>query len=117
MSLAEELAAKLGALVADAQARLKDGVQAEDVFRTLADAVSLGVRVAQDFADVPGAEKRQAVTESVLAFYDAVIQPLDIPWVPDMIADPLLRSVVEPLIGALIESLVALFRAKGWLAA
>lgn len=117
MAIQDEIAGRLSALVAAAQAKLTDGASVRDVFEILGDAISLAVRVAQDFAEVPGPEKKAAVTQAVMAFYTAVVEPLDIPWVPDVVVDPLLRGMVEKLVDGLIESLVRMFHEKGWLAA
>jgi hypothetical protein len=75
------------------------------------DAIANIVKVLQSEADASGAEKKAAAMEFVKAFYDQVIEPLDLPG-PDAIIDPLAKSVVLKIADYAIDSLIAFLRSN-----
>lgn len=98
-------------LVAEFVGRIKDQIVAaradgklsfEDGIRLMQYAVRELVRMAATFADLSGANKKAAVEAAVLAFYDAVIAPIDLPG-PDPLLDPLMRDAISRLVPGVIE--------------
>lgn len=75
------------------------------------DAIANIVKVLQSEADASGAEKKAAAMEFVKAFYDQVIEPLDLPG-PDAIIDPIAKSVVLKIADYAIDSLIAFLRSN-----
>lgn len=63
-------------------------------------------RIDEVFHGIPGAtevERRQAVLEAFDRFYREVIQPLDLPGVPEYLE----RSIVDPAIGSTLHAIAA----------
>lgn len=66
------------------------------------------VVVAQEF-DALGPDKKEAVLSGIETFYDLVVVPYDIPWVPEWIEKPMETSVrgsIRPIFGPLIDEVV-----------
>jgi hypothetical protein len=72
----------------------------------MVDAFATIVRALQA-EDGSGAEKKAAAMELAAKFYDSVLAPLEIPYVPDSVADPLLRVMFLKMADYVIDSIVA----------
>lgn len=97
----------------------------EDKKLTLSEAWSLAtsavagvMRIVEAAGDFDGKLKKEAVLLFAASFYDQVIAPLDIPYVPSLIenrmVDPALKEVFLKLVDGSVESLVNIFNRTGW---
>lgn len=110
-------------LIAHYKQSASDGLSLPEVFNLFSDFVASCVRIVDLFAarsshKILGADKKAAVLAAVGVFYDNVIAPLDIPYVPELLekrfVDPALRSLFLRLAEGLIDTLVAMLnRATG----
>lgn len=72
----------------------------------MVDAFAAIVRSLQS-EDATGEQKKAAAMKLAEQFYDSVLAPLDIPYVPDSVADPLLKVVYLKMADYVIDSIVA----------
>jgi hypothetical protein len=113
MGLYEVIRAELDRLIAEAQEKAMDGLTLGEIWTLFEDGVKALVRVAQTIS-ASGAEKKEVVIQAAEEFYRVVVEPIDLPWVPDAIVDPLLSKTIRPFLSWLIDTLVARFNAQGW---
>lgn len=72
-------------------ARADGNVTASEAFDLFIDCVRRLVTIASEFA-VPGADKKAAVMAAVDKLYDAVLAPIDLPYIPEVVE----RTVIDP---------------------
>ncbi len=113
LKLADRVRERVQSVFADMQdeANVRDLSAASALREFTLDAIANIVKVLQSEADASGAEKKAAAMEFVKAFYDQVIEPLDLPG-PDAIIDPLAKSVVLKIADYAIDSLIAFLRSN-----
>lgn len=133
-ALREAIRTKLDAVVADAAGKVVDTAVPTPTpptetkltsLWTIASGVisKLVVEVEQQDVtpDVPGADKKTLVLETLAKFYDDVIAPLDIPYVPGIVektvVDPALRKVFLELASGTIDVLVSIYNKVGFVPA
>lgn len=88
-----------------------DGLSVPEAIGLGHQAVESFVKLAQQ-AGGTGAEKKEAVLEAIYNFYDQVIVPMDAPG-PDVLVDPLLRSVILPIYSYVIDTIVTALEDSG----
>ena len=113
LKLADRVRERVQSVFADMQdeANVRNLSAASALREFTLDAIANIVKVLQSEADASGAEKKAAAMEFVKAFYDQVIEPLDLPG-PDAIIDPLAKSVVLKIADYAIDSLIAFLRSN-----
>lgn len=95
----EQLVAKFNAARADGKIELAEvGELLNETAETVVDLVKV--------FNVPGAEKKALALQAVGEIYDRCIEPYNLPWVPDAIADPLLKKLVLGVADGAIEYFV-----------
>lgn len=113
LKLADRVRERVQSVFADMQdeANVRNLSAASALREFTLDAIANIVKVLQSEADASGAEKKAAAMEFVKAFYDQVIEPLDLPG-PDAIIDPIAKSVVIKIADYAIDSLIAFLRSN-----
>ena len=113
LKLADRVRERVQSVFADMQdeANVRNLSAASALREFTLDAIANIVKVLQSEADASGAEKKAAAMEFGKAFYDQVIEPLDLPG-PDAIIDPLAKSVVLKIADYAIDSLIAFLRSN-----
>lgn len=88
-----------------------------EVWELSTSAVAGVMRIVEAAGDFDGKSKKEVVLAFAADFYDQVIAPLDIPYVPSLIegrVDAALKDVFLKLIDGAVESLVNIFNRTGW---
>ena len=112
--LYEVIRERVDAIVASAREKASDGLTLAEVWGLLEESVRALILLAETLAAVGGAEKKELALAAAERLYREVIQPIDLPWIPDAIIDPLIGAAIRPYLGWLIDRLVARFNAGGW---
>ena len=95
----DQLVAKFNAARADGKITVAEvGMLLGETHESVVDIVEV--------LNVPGADKKALALQAVGEVYDRCIEPFDLPYVPDGIADPILRRVVLQLADGAIEYVV-----------
>lgn len=115
MSLYEAIKDEVAAYIGDVKARLTDGFSFADVWPLVSAATLRLTRIAQE-TGASGPEKKEAVLAALEQFYDEVVTPLDLPGVPNLIiegiVDNAIKALIRPMLGPLIDRVVA--EQKAW---
>lgn len=74
-------------------------------FRSLVEVLSLAIELLQ-VIPASGQDKKAAAIEAALAFYRDIIKPLDIPFLPNFIIEPLVDDGIENAIPSLVGGLI-----------
>jgi len=105
------------ALIAEAQEVVKDGISVRDVAVVIR-AFVRRVAVIVHAISATEAEKRDLVLFCVDRFYELVIKPVNIPWVPDLVIEPALDRAIGELVhyvaSEFYDMIVDLFGATLW---
>ena len=105
--------AKLLELFDSARARAADGITFVDGVQLIQELIADGVFII-DALLVPGADKKAMILKMAHEFYDAVIAPLDLPYVPKILAEPaldrLIGNLIDPVLGTVIEAALRILR-------
>jgi len=72
-----------------------------------------GVTIVEKFPGA-GPEKRQAVIDAVMECWREDLKPMDFPYMPDVLVDPAIESVLPKMVGWGVDTLVALYNGQGW---
>lgn len=90
----------------------------DEVWALTTSAIAGVMRIVEAAGDFDGPVKKEAVLAFASSFYDQVIAPLDIPYIPAMIenrlVDPALKNVFLQLVSGSVESLVNILNRTGW---
>lgn len=78
------------------KALFDDGFQLKDVWAT----VSAAMEVVEQVKDLDGPEKK----DTAINIINYVIDEVDIPWIPDSMVDPILKSMVPDAIEYLLKA-------------
>lgn len=115
-ALYETIKAECGIAAEAIKAQLADGFQFSDVWPSISAATMAFTRIAQA-TGADGPAKKEAVLLALEAFYDNAVAPLDLPGVPNLFIEPtvdkILRSLIRPSFGPLIELVVSQFKDAG----
>lgn len=107
----QDMVARFQAARGDGTITIAEGVQ------LLTHAVGHLVRVVESLGGT-GAQKKDAVVRAAQRFYDEVLAPLDLPFVPNLlertVVDPLIGRAVPVVVGGLIDGIVDFFNTSGW---
>lgn len=88
-----------------------------EVWEITTSAIAGVMRIVEAAGSFSGASKKEVVMAFASDFYDKVIAPLDIPYVPALIegrVDAALKDVFLKLVDGAVESLVNIFNRTGW---
>jgi hypothetical protein len=87
------------------------------VMAIVTEVASVFVQDVEPIITLSGPEKKALVVAAVVEFYKKVLEPLGIPGVPALLTntliDPLIERELPPLIGGVIDGLVAIFNKYG----
>jgi hypothetical protein len=113
-AIIENLKHDFDALVVQYKADAKDGMSVAEIWSLALGAVASLVRLVEGVAPtMGGADKKTAVLQLAASFYDQVLAPLDIPYVPEplerMIVDPTIKKIFLQLVGGSVDRLVQIF--------
>jgi hypothetical protein len=72
------------------------------------------VQLTQQIGAIPGEEKKAAAMTAVEFFIDHVITPLNIPYAPDAIVDPIIKGTLMDIADELLEVAVRWFKRTEW---
>lgn len=106
--------AKLLALLDSFKAKAADGkISFAEGWQLLQEFTAGAVYIVDELT-VAGADKKAMVLSLAQQFYDNVIAPIDIPFVPNILMEPaldrLLGSLIQPMLGAMIEASLNILR-------
>jgi len=83
-------------------------------FESFYDAVQVFIGEAATFLDATGAEKKEQVIQACERFYREVLEPLDIPGIPNWFVEPMVDravgSMIRPAVSSLIEQFYKLLK-------
>lgn len=118
MSEFEQISASVSGLIASYKAAQSDGkVTLSEVWQLTGQAIQEIVQLTQRL-QVPGADKKRAALEAVEKFIDDFITPLDLPYIPNFVVEPIVDNAVKQMVmtaaDGLIEAAVSLFDQYGW---
>lgn len=118
MSAFEQISASVSALIASYKAAQSDGkVTLSEIWQLTGKAIQEIVQLTQRLT-VPGAEKKRVALEAVEQFIDDFITPLDLPYIPNLVIEPIVDNAVKQVLmtaaDGLIEASVSLFDQIGW---
>ena len=94
-----------------AEARADGKITASEAFALFADCVERLVNAASQLS-VPGADKKAAVMDGIGKLYDAVIAPIDIPYIPEIVEASVVDPALKKLVLAAADGLVEFFVSK-----
>ena len=109
-------------LIASAKVKLdeakQDGLTPAEVFgialALLHEAIEEAVRLAAEYKNAVGPAKKELVIAAVEKFYFEVIAPIDLPYIPNFVIEPIvdqsIGSAIRPLVGGLVERVYSLLR-------
>lgn len=98
--LYKQIEAEIEALIAQGKALVGDGLSWGDGWALVGQATRAVIKVAEA-VDASGHDKKELALYCIDQFYEEVIVPIDIPYVPNWLEN----SVVDPAIGALVHEL------------
>jgi len=108
-TLLEAIANETLAFVEDVKKQIADGVSFSDALPLFDKLQNRLMAVAQKF-DVVGPNKKDAVLAGLENFFDLVVVPYDIPWVPawaETVIESTARAKIRPVFGPLIDKAVS----------
>ena len=88
-----------------------------DIVALLGTATSELVGIAEAFYDGSGEAKKAAVMAALNTFYDEVIEPIDIPAIPNFIepiTDKVIKQILLVVADGLVDAIVTIFNKGGW---
>ena len=88
-----------------------------DIIALLGTATGELVSIAEAFYDGSGDAKKAAVMAAIDTFYEEVIEPIDIPAIPNFIepiADKAVKQLLLVVADGLVDAVVAIFNKNGW---
>lgn len=114
MSLYDQIRAEVDGVVAGVKAKLlaakADGeLTAGELWSLAMDGLTsvLGVAIRLlQILPASGPEKRAAAIEAAVEFYKAVIKPLNIPYLPDFIVEPMVDDAIERALPAIVGGMI-----------
>jgi hypothetical protein len=104
---------QVAALIANYKAAMADGFQWRDLV-TLYNEVIPAIVAIVEALPATGEQKKRAALDCLDRFYAAVIEPLDIPGVPDILVDKPLGLLLHLVAEFAIDWAVARFNREGW---
>ena len=108
---------RIDTIIKFAKERLSQFFSFGDLFTNLDDAIRELILLVEQFS-VDGADKKKLVLDAVLKFYDNVLAPIDLPYIPNIGVEPMidaaLRRVIEKYAGNLIDRIVDRFNKTKW---
>lgn len=118
MNAFEQIRTSVSRLVDQFNQSRSDGViTLSEIWQMTGRAVSEIVQITNSLK-VSGPEKKEAALEAFEQFVDNVIVPLDLPYVPNLIVEPIvdkaLKSMLMAAANGLIDAAVSLFNQVGW---
>lgn len=112
--LYESVKAEIEKLFASIQTKLADGkLSLGEIGSLFREVLETAVILAEQ-TNVPGPRKKALAIEIVLAFWDDILEPFDLPYLPDRLVDPIIRSALPHLVGWLIDYIVGVNNVRGW---
>ena len=113
-SLYDTISSEVEKLIAAFKEKLSDGkLSLTEMWYLFNEFVGSVVVICEELGD-DGPEKREAAIEAVMALWKNVVKPIDMPWLPDSVVDPIVENVLPLLVGVLIDWTVDTFNAKFW---
>jgi len=85
---------------------LADDFQWRDILTIAQSTAETLVPVVMSFSMLTNEQKREIVVETTRDLFDAVIEPIDLPWLPDSLVDPILRKTITWLAETTFDRLV-----------
>ena len=88
-----------------------------EIIALLGTAIGELVSIAEAFYDGSGEAKKAAVMAAINTFYDEVIEPIDIPAIPNFvepIADKAVKQLLLVVADGVVDAIVAIFNKSGW---
>ena len=115
--LFEQIKAEHGALVTEAKALIADGLSWGEAWILVRRATETIVAIV-DVVQAAGDQKKALALLCVDKFYDQVIAPIDIPYVPNWLetrfVDPAIGKAVHEFAEIAIDRIVDLWNKDGW---
>jgi hypothetical protein len=115
-ALYQTIETEWNAYLAELVASQSDGFQFSDVPSLLASGAIRGTRIMQA-TGASGPEKKEAVLMCLETMYDRIILPIDLPFIPNYIIEPMvdkaLKAAIRPGFGPLIDRVVGEQKAAG----
>lgn len=98
---------------------VKDGLTFAEIWALVSKTTATVVALVEEAGPtLSGADKKVVVMTALAEFYDEVIAPIDIPYVPHFIetrvVDPKLRTVFLGAVEGTVDALVAVLNRAGW---
>ena len=84
-----------------------------EMFKLSTEVVERLVAVAEAFGGT-GMDKRQAVIDAAVKLWDESLRDMDIPYLPDVIVDPMIEAMIPTVVGKIIDLAVARFNITEW---
>ncbi len=91
-------------------AKADSHVTLEEIWTLTTEVISSLVKVAEEWGGA-GTDKKQAVLDGISLFYDEVIAPIDIKWVPNLVepaVDRVVKSLFMQVVDGVIDGVVGL---------
>ena len=98
-------------LRAEYEVLASDGLTVREFFKLLASFLGRANRVVKHFGDEHGTveERRECVVVAGQEFFEKIIEPLDLPWIPNwmesLVIDPAIGRSIRPVIEGLVDGL------------
>lgn len=111
---------KMQELVVSAKAKAADGkITLAEGWQLLQEGVQDAVYIV-DQLQVSGVDKKALVLQAAQQLYDNVIAPIDIPFIPNLVVEPIVDRVIgqmiQPMLSGMIEAALNLLRSGKTLA-
>lgn len=107
MSLFEQIRGKVEDLIAFYKSAVADGdLSVSEVWAIAVRATASIVELTTAFPQYSKDQRREAILEAVGLFYDRVIAPIDIPWVPNFIENTIVDPSLRKLFLGIAEGIV-----------